>query len=311
MITAVLDVRPGVADAVAAGRPVVALESTLIAHGLPWPVNVETARAAEAVVREVGSMPATIAVLQGRPTVGLTDGEIEQLAKSDGVLKASRRDLGFAVAQGRTAATTVSATMAIAHHAGIAVFATGGIGGVHRQGPPVAPGGRSAMSWDVSGDLTELARTPVAVVCAGAKSVLDLPATLEYLETLAVPVVGYGCDQFPAFYLTTSDRPVVARADDPAAAAQMLRAHWSLGGAGVVIAQPPPAELALDPEEFGGWLADAEWQAAGAGVGGAAVTPYLLARLAELSGGRTVELNRALIVANARLGAAVAIALAS
>src|SRR5262249_4991764 len=185
---ALFDLRPEAAAALRAGRPVVALESTLIAHGLPWPVNLETARAAEAAVREEGAVPATIAVWQGRPTVGLTDAELEELARADDVLKASRRDLATAVAQRRTAATTVAATMFLAHSAGIRLFATGGIGGAHRD---------AAHPWDVSADLVELARTPVAVVCAGAKSILDIPRTLEILETQGVPVVGYGTDEFP------------------------------------------------------------------------------------------------------------------
>src|SRR5205085_1295192 len=199
-----LDSHPEVAAALREGRPVVALESTLIAHGLPWPLNLETAREAEAAVRAEGAVPATIAVWQGRPTVGLDAGRLEELARRRDVLKASRRDLAAAVAQGRTAATTVSATMFLAHRAGVRVFATGGIGGAHR-----------GDAWDVSADLTELGRTPVAVVCAGAKSILDLPRTLEILETEAVPVVGYGTDQFPAFYVHSSGEPVSARVESP------------------------------------------------------------------------------------------------
>ncbi len=206
MTTPLLDVRAEVAAALRAGRPVVALESTLIAHGLPWPMNLETARAAEAAVRAAEAVPATIAVWRGRPTIGLTDAELEELARAQNVRKASRRDLAAAVAQGATAATTVAATMALAHRAGIRVFATGGIGGVHRG---VAP----PHVADVSADLIELSRTPVAVVCAGAKSILDLPVTLEVLETYAVPVVGYGTDDFPAFYALSSGLPVSSRVD--------------------------------------------------------------------------------------------------
>jgi pseudouridylate synthase len=294
-------VRPEVADALRAGRPVVALESTLIAHGLPRPLNLETARAAEAAVRAEGAVPATVAVLRGRPVVGLGAAELEELAVAEGVRKASRRDLAAAVAQGATAATTVAATMFLAARAGIRVFATGGIGGVH----PTAPG----QPPDVSADLVELARTPVAVVCAGAKSILDLPATLEVLETLGVPVLGYGVDEFPAFYLRTSGLPASARVDTPAEAAAVLAAHWGLDGAGVVLAQPPP-EPALDPGEFAAALRDAEAEAGRAGVRGAARTPFLLARLAERTGGRSLSVNRALIVANARLAARVAAALA-
>lgn len=295
-MNAALDVRPEVAAALAAGRPVVALESTLVAHGLPYPVNVETARDAESAVRAVGAVPATIAVLEGRPTVGLSPADIVSLAKTPGVLKASRRDLAAAVATGQTAATTVAATMALAHLAGIHVFATGGIGGVHRP----------ATAWDVSADLQELARTPVAVVCAGAKSILDIPRTLEVLETLGVPVIGVGCDTFPGFYLRTTGEPVSARVADASEAAKLLAAHWALGGAGVVLAQPVAADVALDPDEFATALTAAERLAESAGVRGPAVTPFLLARLAELTGGKSLQANRALIVANARLAAEVA-----
>jgi pseudouridine-5'-phosphate glycosidase len=294
-----LDIRSEVDAALSAGRPVVALESTLIAHGMPYPQNVATARAAQAAVRAAGAAPATIAVLDGRPTVGLNDEEIERLARPSYVQKASRRDLAAAVALGRTAATTVAATMALAEIAGIRVFATGGIGGAHRE------------LWDISADLSELARTPVAVVCAGAKSVLDIPRTLEILETLGVPVVGYGGDEFPGFYLRTTGQPVSARVDDPATAARLLAAHWGLGGGGVIIAQPVEAEVELDPLEFAAALARAEEAAEAAGIRGPAVTPFLLARLAELSHGRSLAANHALVVASARLAAEIAGALAT
>jgi pseudouridine-5'-phosphate glycosidase len=295
-----LDVRAEVASARRDGRPVVALESTLIAHGLPRPLNLETARAAEAAVRAEGAVPATIAVLRGVPTVGLSDGELQALAGADGVLKASSRDLAAAVAQKRTAATTVAATMLLAHRAGVRVFATGGIGGVHRG---------LAETWDVSADLAELARTPVAVVCAGAKSILDLRRTLEVLETMAVPVVGYGTDEFPAFYVGSSGLPLTARVDSSAEAAALLAARWALGGAGVVLAQPLGAGLALESAEFETALAEAESRAAARGVSGPELTPFLLARLAEITGGRTLTANRALIVANAQLAARIARAL--
>lgn len=300
MTAAACDVRPAVAAALAAGGAVVALESTLVAHGLPWPVNLETARDAERVVREGGAEPATIAVLAGVPTVGLTDHEIESLARAEGVRKASSRDLAAAVAQKATAATTVAATMRLAHLAGVRVFATGGIGGVHRA---------DGTAFDVSADLTELARTPTCVVCAGAKSILDLAATLEVLETNGVPVVGYRTDEFPAFYLPTSGFRVSARVDSPGEAAELLRAHWRLGGAGVVLARPLPHKDAIDPDEFAAALAAAERLAKGQGVGGPALTPFLLARLAELTEGRTLRANRGLIVANAALAAEVAVAL--
>lgn len=292
-----LEVRPEVAAALAENRPVVALESTLIAHGLPWPLNLETARAAEAAVHAEGAVPATIAVWHGRPTIGLGSAELEELARSVGVLKASRRDLALAVAQGRSAATTVAATMFLAQRAGIRLFATGGIGGAHRG---------EAFAWDISADLLELARTPVAVVCAGAKSILDLPRTLEILETYGVPVLGYGTDEFPAFYLRSSGEPVPARVDTPEQAAALVEAHWSLGGGGVVLAQPVAAELALEPAELEDALQQAERQAADAGVRGKDLTPFLLARLAEVTRGKTLRANQALVIANARLAALVA-----
>jgi pseudouridine-5'-phosphate glycosidase len=215
------------------------------------------------------------------------------------VLKASRRDLAAAIAGGRTAATTVAATMALADRAGVRVFATGGIGGAHRS------------PWDVSADLTELSRTPVAVVCAGAKSILDVPRTLEILETLGVPVVGYGCNEFPGFYLRSTGEPVPARVDTPAEAARLLAAHWRLGGGGGVLAQPIAETVALGRDEFAAALAEAERQAEATGVRGPAVTPFLLAHLAELTGGRSLRANQQLIVANAQLAAEVAKALAA
>jgi pseudouridine-5'-phosphate glycosidase len=296
-----LDIRPAVTRALRDKTPVVALESTLIAHGLPWPDNLEAARTAEAAVRAAGAVPATIAVLAGRPTVGLTDIELADLARATGVLKASRRDLGAAVAGGRTAATTVAATMALADRAGIRVFATGGIGGAHRVKESSSP-----VSFDISADLVELSRTPVAVVCAGAKSILDIPRTLEILETFGVPVIGYQCDAFPGFYLHSTGEPVSARVDTPAEAARLAAAHWALGGAGVLFAQAVLERVALSAEEFNIALATAERQAAVAGIRGPAVTPFLLARLAELTGGRSLRANRELIVANARLAAEIA-----
>jgi pseudouridine-5'-phosphate glycosidase len=294
-----VDVHPEVRDALDRGAAVVALESTLIAHGLPRPLNLEVALAAEAAVRAEGAVPATVAVWRGTPTVGLGLARLEGLAHAQGVRKASGRDLGAAVAQAATAATTVAATMRLAHAAGVRVFATGGIGGVHPrvEGRPL----------DVSADLAELGRTPVAVVCAGAKSVLDLQATLEALETLGVPVVGYGTSDFPAFYLRTSGLPASARVESPEEAAELLAAHWALGGAGAVLAQPPPE--ALGPAAFAEALRGAEADAAAAGVGGPALTPFLLARLAERTDGASLSINAALIVANARLAARVARAL--
>lgn len=292
-----------VAPEVAAGTPAVALESTLIAHGLPWPDNRDTARRAEAAVRAGGAVPATVAVWHGSPTVGLSPDQIDHLARATGVLKASRRDLGAAVGLGRLAATTVSATMALAHAAGVRVFATGGLGGAHR--PPT--------EWDISADLTELARTPVLVVCSGAKSLLDLPRTLEVLETLGVPVVGYRTDAFPEFYVgerPDSRLPVSCRVETPAAAAAVFAAHTRMGGGGMVLCQPCPAEVAVPPPLFDAALEAALSDAARDGITGPRVTPFLLARLAERTGGRTLAANRELIVGNARLGGEVAVALA-
>jgi pseudouridine-5'-phosphate glycosidase len=296
-----LTVSDEVRAALAANRAVVALESTLIAHGLPWPANIETARESEAAVRAAGAVPATIAIPHGAPTVGLSDSQLEELARADNVLKASRRDMGAAVAQKRTAATTVSATMALAHAAGVRAFGTGGLGGAHRDAEP----------FDISADLTELARTPVLVVCAGAKSILHLPRTLEILETLGVPVWGYRTAAFPAFYVRESALPVSAQLDSPREAAAAFAAHVRMGGKGAVLAQPCPPDVAVPASEFDAWLHEAERAARAAGVTGAKVTPFLLARLAELSGGRTLTANRALIVANARLAAEVAVALTS
>jgi pseudouridylate synthase len=292
-----VDIRPEVADSLKESRPVVALESTLISHGLPWPINLETARAAEKTVRDEGATPATIAVLDGRPVIGLRDSEVERLAKEKGILKASRRDLPAAIVQKRTAATTVAATIFLAHLAGIRVLATGGIGGAHR--PPANP-------WDISSDLVELARTPVAVVCAGAKSILDISRTLEILETLGVPVIGYGTDEFPAFLVRSSGQPVPARFDAPEEAAKMCVAHWQLKGRGIVLAQPVLSGLALAATEFEAALTQAEKQAAQASIQGPALTPFLLARLAEITNGKTLKANQALVIENGRLAAKVA-----
>jgi pseudouridine-5'-phosphate glycosidase len=289
-----------VRDALDKNRPVVALESTLIAHGLPWPLNYETAQRAEDAIRAEGAIPATIAIFNGVPMVGLSKGDLLTLARASGVGKASRRDLAMVIAQKRTAATTVSATMFLAHRASIAIFATGGIGGVHRN---------SERTGDVSADLIELSRTPVAVVCAGAKSILDLPRTLEMLEALGVPVVGYRTDTFPAFYLQSSGERVSARVDTPDEAAALLMAHRQLDGAGVVLAQPVPAESALDPKEWDEALEKAEVLASASNIRGQDVTPFLLARIAELTEGRSLRANQALILANARLAAQVARAL--
>lgn len=298
----VLDIAPGVAAALADGRAVVALESTIISHGMPYPDNLTTARAVEDVVRAAGAVPATIAVVRGRPRIGLDTDALERLAAGGDVVKASRRDLPAALARGLTAGTTVAATMYLAHLAGIGVFATGGIGGVHRG---------AELTFDVSADLDELGSTPVTVVCAGAKSILDLPKTLEVLETRGVPVVGYRTGQFPAFFSPVSGLPVDQRVDDVAELAALVTAHRRLGlRGGVLVANPIPAGDALDAAELDAWIAEAVADAGRAGVTGKDVTPYLLARINELTGGRSLIANIALIRNNARLAAELALALA-
>jgi pseudouridine-5'-phosphate glycosidase len=299
MTTDWLVVGDEVRAALAGGRPVVALESSLIAQGLPVPHNLDTALAAEAAVRESGAVPATTALEDGRLIVGADRSLLERLADPEReVAKAASRDLGPLLAAGRLASTTVSATMRAAHLAGIDIFATGGIGGVHRG---------AATSFDVSSDIDELAATPVAVVCAGAKSILDLPATLELLETRRVPVVGYGTDELPAFYSTRSGLRVGHRVDDPVEAAAAIAAHRSIPGAGgILVVQPPPVDLALPRADVEAWIADAMRLAGERGISGGAVTPHLLAHLADVSGGRTLRVNIGLIVENARLAGRIA-----
>ncbi|MDX1503458.1 MAG: pseudouridine-5'-phosphate glycosidase [Thermoanaerobaculia bacterium] len=294
-----MDVRPRVRERLERGEPVVALESTVIAHGLPRPLNLETALRLEETVRGAGAEPATVGLLDGRLVVGLSRGEIERLATSEGAAKVSRRDLAAVVASGAPGATTVAATVYAAGRAGIRCMATGGIGGVHR-------GGETTL--DVSADLTELARTPVAVVCAGAKSVLDLERTLEVLETLGVPVVGFGTDELPAFYAAGSGLPLPHRVDDAEAAARLLAAQWldlEMPG-GVVFAVPPPAEKALGREEVEKMVARAAGEAERAGVRGRDLTPYLLRKMADDGGGRVVAVNVALLERNARVAAEIA-----
>ena len=303
MTQAYLRVAAPVAEALAEGRPVVALESTVIAHGLPRPQNVEVALALEAAVRAEGATPATIALLDGCIVIGLSAGEITLLGETPGVLKASRRDLGVALARGAMAATTVAATLACAALAGVRVFATGGIGGVHRG---------AATSFDISADLPELARSPVVTVCAGAKAILDLPLTLEYLETQGVPVIGYQTDELPAFYMRASGLLTPHRADTPAEVAAIARAQWGSGlGGGLLVAAPIPEEHALAPEQVGAAVSQALAEADAAALGGPRLTPWLLARVAELTGGESVSANRALLLNNAVLAARIASALAS
>jgi pseudouridine-5'-phosphate glycosidase len=296
-----LAVSAEVASALAARMPVVALESTIVAHGMPYPRNLETARTLETDLRALGAVPATIAVLDGKLRVGLDAADLERLATDTSVAKASRRDLASLVAARASGATTVAATMAIAAMAGIRVFATGGIGGVHR-------GVEATM--DISADLYELARTPVAVVCAGAKSILDIPRTLELLESLGVPVLGYRTDEFPAFYASTSGRRVDRRCDTPDAVAAILAAQAGLGFGGVLVANPIPPEHALDAQEMERTIAAAVGEADAAGIGGHALTPFLLRRLNEATGGRSLDANVALVRANVRLAGEIAASLA-
>ena len=301
-----LSIREDVAAALAEGKPVVALESTVIAHGLPKPQNVEAARRMEAAVRESGAAPATIGILRGRLVVGLSAEQIAALAESEDVAKVSRADLAVVLASGRAGATTVAATVFVAALAGIHVFATGGIGGVHRG---------AELSMDVSADLAELSRTPVAVVCAGAKAILDLPRTLEVLETLGVPVVGFGTEEFPAFYSRESGLKLAHRVDSAEEAARLMALQWELRKArpdtalgGILFVNPPPAESALPSAEVEGFIAKALALAEQKGVRGKAVTPFLLTEVARLSGGRTLRANMDLLAANARLAGKIAAA---
>ena len=294
-----LKISEEVGAALGAGRAVVALESTVISHGLPRPLNLETARRLEQLVREGGAVPATVAVLGGKVRVGLCDEELRRLAGGEGVRKVSVRDLAVAVARGWDGATTVASTAWAAHRAGIQVFATGGIGGVHRGPLP-----------DVSADLPELARTPIAVVCSGAKSVLDLPATREWLETHGVTIVGYGTDEMPAFYERQSGLPADERADTPEEVAEVVRARDALGlSSAVLVTVPVPREFEVDAALMREALAEALREAEGRGVAGRELTPFLLSRMSRGSGGATLRANTALLDNNARVAASVAVAL--
>lgn len=291
-----------VAAAQAARRPVVALESTIIAHGMPYPENVRTARAVEALIRGMGAEPATIAVIGGRIRIGLSDDELELLGRSGQAHKVSRRDLPAVLASGGLGATTVAGTMICAALAGIEVFVTGGIGGVHRGAPE---------SFDISADLQELAKTSVAVVCAGAKSILDIALTLEYLETHGVPVLSCGQDNFAAFYTRDSGFRADFRLDEPAQQARFIRTKWDLGLAGgVVLSTPVPEAAAMPREEIDGLTQQALAQAREQGISGKAVTPFVLARIQALTGGRSLATNIALVKHNAEVGARLAVALA-
>ena len=296
-----LDIHPEVAHALAHNKPVVALESTIISHGMPYPQNVATALEVEAEVRKHGAVPATIAIIGGRLKAGLTPAEIEVLGTTGrSVTKVSRRDIPFIVAAGATGATTVASTMVIAAMAGIRVFATGGIGGVHRG---------AELSFDVSADLQELAQTPVAVVCAGAKSILDLRLTLEYLETHGVPVVGYQTPWLPAFFTRDSAFQVDYQLDTPQAIAEVMHAKWTIGlRGGMVVANPIPEAFAMPRAAIDAAVEQALQEAQAQRIGGKESTPFLLARVCELTGGDSLAANIQLVLNNARLASAVALA---
>ena len=300
-MTSYLNLSEEVADAVRTGKPVVALESTIISHGMPYPQNVETARALETLARDEGAVPATIALLAGKIQVGLGEAELEQLGSDPGVTKVSRRDLPYVLANKQVGATTVAATMICAELAGIRVFATGGVGGVHWGGE---------RSLDISADLQELARTDVAVVCAGVKSILDIGRTLEILETLGVPVVGYGTDDFPAFYTRTSGFTLEQRVDTPAELAELIKTKWALGlRGGVLVANPVPEKDAMPAPVIQTAIDQALEEVETKGIQGKEVTPYLLGRIVTLTKGESLRTNIALVKNNVRVAAQLATAL--
>ena len=286
-----------VSNALHAHQPVVALESAVITHGLPHPQNLELAQQLEIEVRAQGALPATIALLQGKIHIGLSNLQLAQLADAEGTRKISRRDFGLAVARSESGGTTVAGTLIAAHLAGIKVFATGGIGGVHRDAP-----------FDISADLQELARTPLIVVCAGAKSILDLPATLEVLETNGIPVLGYPTHEFPAFFSPTSRLKVTQRVESPSEVTQIAKAHWALGlESAILVVVPPPADVAIPAEKMEVTIQQAVREAKIRGITGAAVTPFLLQRVNQLSGGASLAANLALLRNNARIAAHIAV----
>jgi pseudouridine-5'-phosphate glycosidase len=281
--------------------PVVALETTIISHGMPYPQNIEMAKEVEQIIRDNGSVPATIGLMNGKIKIGLNERELEQFATSKSVEKASRRDFPYILATGKIGATTVAGTMIAAQLAGIKMFATGGIGGVHREGE---------ITWDVSADLTELAQTNVAVVCAGAKSILDIGRTLEYLETHGVPVVGYKCDEFPSFYSRESGYRVDFRLDTPEEVAAMIATKWKLGlNGGLVIANPVPEADALDHNEIESVIRRALQEAKENGIAGKKVTPFILDKVKQLTAGKSLQTNIALVKHNAEAAAKIAVAL--
>ena len=299
-----LDIAPEVAAALAEGKPVVALESTIISHGMPYPKNVETALEVEKIIRDNGAVPATIAIIGGRLKAGLSAQEIEYFGKKGGeIAKASRRDLPVLIARGQDGACTVTTTMMIAHMAGISIFATGGIGGVHRS---------VETTMDISADLEELGQTPVMVVCAGAKSILDLGLTLEYLETKGVPVIGYGTEELPAFYTRKSGFGVDYRLDTPKELAEAFYAQREMGlKGGMLVANPIPEQYAMDADVIGRAIDQAVAESREQGIHGKATTPFLLARVKDLTGGDSLESNIQLVYNNARVAAQAAVHLAS
>ncbi len=296
-----LDIKADVANALENGKAVVALESTIISHGMPYPQNIETAKNVEQIIRSNGAVPATIAIIGGKIKLGLDNEELEYLGTADNILKASRRDLGHIISNGLNGATTVAATMIAANLAGIRIFVTGGIGGVHRG---------AENSFDISADLQELSSTSVAVICAGAKSILDIGLTLEYLETMGVPVAGFGTDELPAFYTRRSGFKVDYRYDNAAAVAAALKAKWDLGlSGGMVIANPIPEGYEMDHKIIDGAINQALNEADARGIKGKETTPFLLDRIKQLTEGDSLESNIQLVYNNARVGSAIAVAL--
>ena len=301
MLEKYLDIKPEIKKALEEGKAVVALESTIISHGMPYPRNVDTALNVEQIIRDNGAIPATIAIMDGKLKVGLSKDEIESLGKSSDAIKCSRRDIPFILAKKLDGATTVASTMLIASMAGIKVFATGGIGGVHRG---------AQETFDISADLQELAHTDVAVVCAGAKSILDIGLTLEYLETQGVPVVGFGTDELPAFYTSKSGFGVDYRVDTPEELAEALKTKWDLGiEGGVVVANPIPPEYEMDPAVIDSAISEAVREADLKGIKGKESTPFLLAKVKEITGGSSLDSNIQLVYNNAVLGAKIAVEL--
>lgn len=299
MVKNYLDIKEEVKDALAENKPIVALESTIISHGMPYPENIISAKRSEAIIREAGGIPATIAIINGRIKIGLTESDLDHMGKDSGITKASRRDMAMILSKGMDGATTVATTMLCADLAGIRVFATGGIGGVHRNGQ---------VTMDVSADLEELSGTNVGVVCAGAKSILDIGLTLEYLETHGVPVIGYETENFPAFYTRESGYKVDYRVDSPAEIANALKVKWNLGlKGGMVIANPIPKEFEMDREYISSVIDEAVESAEKEGVKGKNITPYILARLHTKTGDKSLFANKELVYNNVRLAAQIAL----